>query len=156
AGGRGGCSCGGRPACGRGGSSRRRRRAGRGGRRARGGERAVEIEIVVHGSLSPGGLQCDELHINKASPGWQVTPKPAKKFIAEPSRGRRSRDLQQSCECAVSGRLQSGPALVWSAASRPGVAVLSFVISDLTQTRPGAGVAIDEDTHRQQQSSAVG
>src|SRR5262249_16239902 len=87
----------------------------------------------------PAATQCDELHINKASPRWQVTPKPAKKFIAKPSRGRRSRDLQQSCECAVSGRLQSGPALVWSAASLPGLGVLWFVISDLTQPRPGQG-----------------
>src|SRR5262249_47366094 len=107
-------------------------------------------------SLPPAATQCGELDINKASPRWQVAPKPAKKSTAKPSRGRRSRDLQQSRECAVSGRLQSGPALVWSAASRPGVAVLSFEKNDLTQTRPGAGVAIDEDTHRQQQSSAVG
>src|SRR5258708_23062047 len=56
----------------------------------------------------------------------------------------------------VAGRLQSRDTLVWSAASRPGMAVLSFKISDLTRTRPASGVAIDEDTHRQQQPSAGG
>ena len=53
----------------------------------------------------------------------------------------------------VSGRLQSGDTLVWSAASRPGMAVLSSQFNDLTMPRPAQG-SRNEDSHRQQQSAA--